>query len=429
MLAEKYIKTTLLTLAILTFTSLVQAALSGDYEVGDPGDPFPTINDAVAALNSEGISGPVDFILSSGIYDEQVTIEDFTRSGSPDDEVTFRKSFGFSSVTWQYTSADSAATNFAIKLAGASHITIRGIAFKSGEAPYGGLVVLADDTANITITDASFTGLAVTDSTLGSMISQSGTGGGRDIELLRNIFIDGYRAIDLDLQGSQLQGLLVTRNTFSGQQDAAIVSGSSGIMVNNMVSGTGSGMDISGSNMSIYHNTVSVRGSQSDPALRVSGTATQIRIRNNILTHDGSGGLALEIASGVMIESSDYNNIFSAGSVPLVRDGSFDYNTLAAYQAAQGLDTNSVSVAVSYRSESEPYNLHLTAPSSSSAELAAASLVDVAGDFDNHTRFTPFTFMGADEGIEEPSVPEPIIFRDSFELSHESLQRKLESIF
>lgn len=415
MFPANHIKTTLLILALLAFTPLVQAALSGDYEVGDPGDPYPTIKDAVAALNSEGISGPVDFILSSGTYDEQVTIEAFTRTGSPDDEVIFRKSFGFSKVIWQYRSADSAATNFAIKLAGASHITIRGIAFQTGAAPYGGLVLLADGAANITISDALFTGLEVTGSTLGSMISQSGSGGGHDVEFLRNIFTHGYRAIDLDLQGSQLQGLLLERNTFSGQQDAAIVSGSSGVMVNNMVSGNGSGMDISGSNMSIYHNTVSVRGSQSDPALRVSGTATQIRIRNNILAHDGSGGLALEIASGVSIESSDYNNIYSAGGVPLVRYGLSEYNTLAAYQAAQGLDTNAVSVAVSYRSDSEPYNLRLTAPSSSAAELAAASLVEVAKDFDDHTRFTPFTFMGADEGVGAPSVPEPVMFRDSFE--------------
>ena len=405
----------LLAVLLFGFSRLSLAALSGEYEVGDPGDPYPTIGDAVAALHSEGISGSVDFILSSGIYDEQVTIQDFIRSGNSDDEVTFRKSFVFSSVNWQYSGADSVATNFAIKLAGASHVTIRGIAFQAvaDAAPYGGLVVLSDGVANITISDAQFTGLTGTDSRAGSMISQ--TGNGNDIRLMRNTFTGGYRAIDLDLQGSQLQDLLIDSNTFADQQDAAIVSGSSGVVVNNMVSGLGSGIDVSGTNMSVYHNTVSVRGAASKPALRISGTALQIRIKNNILAHDGDGGLALEIASGVAIENSNGNNIYSAGSGPLVAYGASDYNTLAAYQAAEGLDLNSVSVAVSYRRDTPPYKLHLSAPSSSSAELAAASLIEVPTDFDNHTRFTPLTYMGADEGLVAPPDPEPMIFKDSFE--------------
>jgi len=407
----------LLAVLFIGYSQLSQAALSGEYEVGDPWDPYPTIADAVAALHSEGISGPVDFVLSSGLYDEQVTIQDFTRSGSPDDEVTFRKPFGFSRVTWQYSGADAATTNFAIKLDGASHVSIRGIAFQavSDAAPYGGLIVLSDGAANITISDASFSGLIASNSSTGSMVSQTGSGNG--ITLMRNTFTGGYRAIDLDLQGSQLQDLLIDSNTFADQQDVAIVSGSSGAVVNNMVSGLGSGIEVSGTNMSVYHNTVSVRGAASKPALRISGTAAQIRIRNNILSHDSDGGLGLEIASAIAIESSNYNNIYSTGSGPLITYGASDYNTLATFQAAKGLDLNSVSVAVSYRKNVAPYNLHLTAPSSSSAELAAASLIEVTTDFDNHTRFTPLTYMGADEGLVAPPDPElePMIFKDSFE--------------
>ena len=93
---------TLAVLFLMGFGEASQAALSGNYTVGG-GEDYPTISAAVSALNSQGISGPVDFIINSGTYNEQVTIQSITRSGNADDEVTFRRSFPWLSVIWTYS--------------------------------------------------------------------------------------------------------------------------------------------------------------------------------------------------------------------------------------------------------------------------------------------------------------------------------------
>jgi hypothetical protein len=460
-------------LLLMILSQAAQAVLSGEYTVGDPGSDYPTISAAVSALNSQGISGPVDFILATGTYDEQVTVQNFTRSGSVDDEVTFRKFWAFNKVNWKYSSANSAGNNFVVKLAGATFVNFRGIHFQAviSAAPYGNLLVLSDGAANISISGAQFTGLAEPGFDSGSLVYQTGAGGNSNLEIISNTFTNGYRAIDMNLVGSDLSGLLVDSNTFTGQQWGAVISNSSGAIItnnevedvassnpsysamlisddsatieanvidiqkgnvaianladsgaalagsvsNNMISTVNSGIEVSASNTSIYQNTVS--GSVFKQALRVFGTPVQVRIRNNILTHDGSGGAVLAVESGVSIESSNYNNIFSSGGVPLVTFGGSDYSTLADYQVAKGLDTDSVSVTVSYLSDTRPFNLHLAEPSASSTDLVAPVLADIPKDVDGQTRFTPFTFMGADEGatVVTPPPSEPLIFQDGFE--------------
>ncbi|WP_157972079.1 hypothetical protein, partial [Pleomorphovibrio marinus] len=51
--------------------------LSGEYSIGSGGD-FPTLNDGILALETEGVSGPVTFKIKTGTYVGQSVIPEIS---------------------------------------------------------------------------------------------------------------------------------------------------------------------------------------------------------------------------------------------------------------------------------------------------------------------------------------------------------------
>ena len=74
--------------ALLLLLSLVAllpaplaAQLSGSYTIGSGGS-YPTFTAAVAALNAQGVSGPVTFNVITGVYNEQISMRPVTGSSA-----------------------------------------------------------------------------------------------------------------------------------------------------------------------------------------------------------------------------------------------------------------------------------------------------------------------------------------------------------
>ena len=113
--------------SVFIVTQLAQAQpLAGTYNI--PSVPYPTIQAAVNALITNGISAPVTFSLAVGTYDDQITITSFTRTGAATDEVLFRPAGPGVVVNWTASSM-AVSTNYIVKLQSVDYIRFRNINF------------------------------------------------------------------------------------------------------------------------------------------------------------------------------------------------------------------------------------------------------------------------------------------------------------
>jgi hypothetical protein len=105
-----------------------QLALSGNYTIGSGGD-YTTITEAVAALQTEGISGPVIFNILNGTYTEQVVMIAVT-GASETNTITFQSQSGNpADVEIRFNSGSGAI--FTVNLSGASHLRFKNIRLTS----------------------------------------------------------------------------------------------------------------------------------------------------------------------------------------------------------------------------------------------------------------------------------------------------------
>ena len=447
------INTILLLILIITNHSHAGTVLNGDYTIGGNSPDYPSITSAVSDLNSNGISGPVNFYIRVGSYDEAVTITDFTRLGSATDRVTFTKSGIAGIVDWRFNSMN-ATTDWILKFDGASYITIADIEFTSTSPSFGDIISLDDGANYITIERSVFNGQLG----IGDLISKvqfipdihdnhfyfntfsrghkaikilNSSFKGIGIEINDNTFTDqANKAVELRSEESLIKrnmisagtisnpdyiGLFINDNTATIESNTIDMSkGRSGILVegfgnlfrqsiifNNIVAlhssnASGAGIEVESSFVNIDHNTVrSV--SPNAPALYIRGSAHDVRIHNNILINDATKA-ALRIDDPDSMTASDFNNIFSTGN-PVVKWNGNDYVTVSSYSTASGLDVNTTEKPVSFVDITGPNNLHLASPSNNDVNLLAPKIANITTDIDDNIRSRFKVFKGADEGI------------------------------
>ena len=443
-----------LILLILIFTNPVLSgtALVGDYTIGGTTPDYATISAAVADLNTDGISGPVNFLIRSGSYNEQVTITNFTRTlAAATDQVTF--SSAGSNVDWFYTSV-SIGSEWVLKLDGASYITFLDLDFHSLISGFGDLVYFEGESNNITIEGCVFDGQA----SIGNLIFQNTVGNHANNHFYFNSFSQGAVAIDIDyiFGGFDSTGLEISDNIFTNQSSKSVETGSVNLIIKrnkitagtlsnsdyiafdikdnqptienntfNMINGQAAiwidglgintetriinnmialdtttantaGIYVDSTNVSIYHNTVR-SNSATAPALYIAGSSLDVRIQNNILVNNASN-LALKIVDADSISISDYNNIYSTGN-PVVSWDGMNFSSLFIYVPASGLDNNSIEQSVSFVNTAVGVNdLHLAAPNNNDVDFLAPTLASVNTDFDGDSRGLIRAYKGADEG-------------------------------
>jgi hypothetical protein len=115
--------------------------LSGTYTIGGLGANYPTIGDAVLAMSSCGIGGPVTFSINPGTYLEQITIPEVPGASSTN-TITFQSStLTAADVTLKYN-VGGFGDDHTLKLDGADFVTIQYLTIVAADSNYARAVVI-----------------------------------------------------------------------------------------------------------------------------------------------------------------------------------------------------------------------------------------------------------------------------------------------
>ena len=118
----------------------VLTSLSGNYTIGATGN-FLNFTEAVAAVNTYGICGPVVFEVESGTYTEQVSLGQIPGVDAIN-TVTFKSATGVNTdVVLQYN-ASSTTDNWVVNLDGSDYFSFEDMTIKSLNGTYGRVVRL-----------------------------------------------------------------------------------------------------------------------------------------------------------------------------------------------------------------------------------------------------------------------------------------------
>ena len=120
----------------------------GTYTIGATACDFLNFNTAIDALLINGVEGPVEFLVSSGTYSEQVEIP-IINGVSTTNTITFRSSSGVKTdVILGYSSLNS-TDNYTLQFNGASHITFKNMTISALGTTYGQAVVFINNSKHI----------------------------------------------------------------------------------------------------------------------------------------------------------------------------------------------------------------------------------------------------------------------------------------
>ncbi len=452
-----------LILAAVSFPDRCGAQLAGTYTIGGASPSFSTFGDAVNALRTGGITGPVNFYVRPGTYTEQLDIPQIA-GASATNTITFQSDNGSAaSVVLQFAST-TAANNHVLRLNGADHIRFERLTFSTATfgAGFRRVVVLKGSVDDVRFDSDVFLGLVnnVTDPALYSagdtlndvvIVSNTFTGGswaimlkgvsslpatgvrvsantigsvqgGIQLNLHRAPVVEG-NTVNASHEGINLNtcdGPLVVRANrvgvhFTGGIELADCFGTAsvrGLVFNNFIINyeianglyTFSSRYIDFVNNSILNTGSTITGS---PFYEAGGSSASLNVVDNLIINVGSG-YAYYVAVPAGIGTSDYNDLYTNGS-SISRWGGVDQADLLVLQGVSGKDLHSVTRAVNFASSSD---LHLTGASLGDGLLRGTPLAAVPVDIDGESRSLSAPYMGADEFPGAPLAVESAYARD-----------------
>jgi hypothetical protein len=209
----------------LPFTSLSvksQTPLNGNYAIGT-GKNFSTINDAVKALTTNGINGPVVFDISDGNYTEQIRIPSIT-GASATNTVTFQSASAVNSaVTISYfvkTEVSPLDSNFVMLIANANYLKFQNLTFRNTNPDYGAVIKITGQTSYLTFLKNAFIGATCT--SCDSYSSDILYDGGKDYQSIfrNNVFQGGTVGLYYNITGGSVSyypAIVIDRNRFKDQ--------------------------------------------------------------------------------------------------------------------------------------------------------------------------------------------------------------------
>ena len=459
---------------ILILQVKAAAQLSGAYTIGNGGS-YTTLNDAVTALMSQGISGPVTFDILNGSYNEQIRIGNINGVSSSN-TVTFKSHSGNASDVQIFFSATGTNDNYVVSLDSAKYVNFQNLTLLGTGNSFCRVFLLSAPSSDITVTNNIIAGTTNNSSSDNQALIFSNNTIVNNLEVSGNSFTDGSYAIYLSgvnssntfnglkilnneitasyigirinyasapqINQNQISlystadwgfylqncngGLEIIKNKFSLSNAHGLYLnnstggnppvGTRGLIANNFIStgGDKNGLYLSTiSNQDIYYNSVNLNsGSNANSkALYVDGNGSEVNFVNNVFANQGDG-YAYYIQNSSPVSQSDYNDIFTIGSKFAYWNG--DKQNLTELQSAGGKDQNSISADPQFVSST---NLHVRAAELDSAGTPFASVSD---DIDGDLRNQNFPDIGADEFIfgfnTAPvitSEPDTLVFVDS----------------
>ncbi len=430
----------------------VPPPISGNFTVGSTGD-YASLTDAISAITTDGIDGPVVFSILNGTYNEQVVIGAIP-GASETNTITFQAQSGNSSDVIVTYSAVSASDNFVVLLENTAHLIFTNITFQAGGTNYARTIVGQNEVYDIlfencllqspitssTSTDRGNVILAPSLSGDVRFINNTITGGSTGIyykgntssssrapgtEFRQNIISDVYN------QGIYLQyhtDAIIENNTisliaasYSGSDGAELndmdgafrflgnrvtgaksygiymvyctaTAGDPAIFANNFIMSYGSTQSLYmyyNSNQKIYHNNIN---NTSTSASAVAFYYNGQSSSGNIIKNNivkANTGFAIDVDNSTGLLEMDYNNFYTSGTY-LARWGNSDITDLTAWKTASSFDTNSLSFDPQFNSDTDLY------ASSPALANAGTPLPEVTTDIDGTARKTTPT-IGANE--------------------------------
>lgn len=386
-------------------------ALNGNYTIGGSNPNFLTINAAVQQLDSVGVSGPVTFSIRNGTYPEVLFI-DSVSGASATNTITFRSESGDSSAV-VINGTTNSVVDKTLWLNRVAYMRFHQLTFRQLPSVHNRAVVFVGRGHNITLSNCVIWGTGGSTSTRTIYAVQGACDSNYVIEncvirganegivsagssfpvqqrpIFRNNHIFGITTDPIYVVGGAFAKIIGNRIEAGGGSSSAgirlsshsraqivgnrisVLSGAQGshgiqiissggwpneplLVANNEINFTAGnspsayGIRASGAYHYYAHNTVRMNGGVYSIALTLESTSN-CRLFNNVLVHEGTlpGNHALHLSINSQDAVSNYNNLYTAGPnlTPI-------YTTLAAYQAATGRDSLSVSVPPQFISTS-----------------------------------------------------------------------------
>lgn len=426
--------------------------MSGTYTIGGTTPDYATINSAVAALQTNGVCGPVVMNIRNGNYTEQLQISGISGTSSVN-TVTFQSESGDSSqVTIMYTGTSS--NPHVIRVGSCQYIRFSKIGVRNNSPSYTNCITVRDSADHIAVSNCHL---------YAAMLSSNN-------QVLGLYYVSDYRCDSLTIRNSRLEGanigittantspgylqMNIEGNTFLSQErhglyiykaqkcvlrrntvvggsantgfagfylnghtdsltieNNKVVNTPSGILlfhcsgfsagairvVNNMTQTTnGAGISIGGSSggVDVFHNSCVCTGIFASSSAFICNTTSlvQNRICNNVFAETG-GGVCYYYLSGNNI--SECNVLWVTGSSFGIYQSVF-IGTIGEWRNLTGYDMNSVFNSPQFVSSTD---LHVAADFS--ANVSSFPGTGVSTDFDGDPR-NPVAYPGADESVRIP---------------------------
>ena len=432
---------------ILLNVSNLSAQLSGSYTIGTGGD-YTTIQSAVTALTSSGVSAPVTFNILSGVYTERVVIPEISGASATNTITIQSQAMSADSVTWAGFNQNW-SSNYILRFNGADHIITKHLTFQGPASYYNRKIELTGVVDSVKVDSCNFRNTSNYTAGLGKAVYASGSaitgfhmtncdiqyGQGiiissnpdmSDVQFINNTINHVTTGIQLDelqdslniIRGNQFtnitnhcinisdnNGQIIIEDNHIYAPDASIgiyinagnTSGSAAHrskVINNLITAEDVGIYLYNLNYyDIYHNTVNVRDSY---ALQNYQYGTYLRLKNNIFSTEANQA-AIYFQYTVTGLTSDYNNLYTPYTYPVYYY--YGNRTLAQWQSSYGQGENSLTLEPIFDGDST------LVPLSSSLDNQGTPIASVADDINGVARSDSTPDMGA---LEFTSTATPI---------------------
>ncbi len=432
----------------------VTGQISGSKTVGGVSPDYATLTDAVNALETNTIDGPITFNIRPGTYNERISITEITGAG-PDDTITFQAESGKVTDVIVTDSATSTSDNYVIALDGGDYVVIRNITIYARGTTYGTVILLKNGATNNKfrnnnikgkVTSSTSDDLSVVMSEYGSVNNHANTYTGNTIEngsaglncegystrtsgtmIKNNKFLNQYRR---GIECNNQESLNIINNYFESNSNnqyyygMAILTSNDGLIKNNNIqlignsggygmlfnSCSGTGNLIAANNFihihSIGNNQIGLKSENNSNvkfyynSVNLTGNSPSSKAFHLVDTQTGTdviNNILINQSNGYVyyiesiVNQSDYNNLYATGS--LFSYWGQEYSDLTSWINGTSADQNSISADPYFWSNSD---LH----TANTVLQAGTDISSVVGDdIDGEIRNTDNPCMGADEFV------------------------------
>lgn len=131
-----------------TLLSVVFNSMYGNYTIDTSGvGDFTSFNEAIAALEANGVCGPVTFIAMDSVYWEQFTLSNFAGL-SDSNRITFKSLSGVAKSVRIQHNGTGLNDNYVVRLHNTKHIYFEDLMLRNNGATYGNVIATESNTDN-----------------------------------------------------------------------------------------------------------------------------------------------------------------------------------------------------------------------------------------------------------------------------------------